>query len=91
MSMACSCHGEGKKAERKIRRIQGSGMQSLESLILDLTISSEQITFKIPFFSQNLWGNSLFILLVASKEWKPDLWLQFQWCEHSEMVRPGAG
>lgn len=40
----------GKKAERKIGRIQDSGMQSLESLILELTISSEQITFKIPFF-----------------------------------------
>lgn len=44
MIMACLC-----SRTKKIGRIQGSGMKSLESLILELTIGSKQITFKIPF------------------------------------------
>lgn len=38
-----------KKAEKKLGSIRGSGMKSLESLILELTISSKQTTFKISF------------------------------------------
>lgn len=49
MIMACLCCKKKKKAEKNLGRIQGSGMKRLESLILELTISRKQITFKISF------------------------------------------